>query len=300
MVRSIVRNGAAVPGVSYHIEDIRSSRGPGFEEAYAALDAEFGPRGELERREVIASWLDSAPAQQTEGNGLQRVYHLLVARDEKGALAGVRDCHVVLDRTGVAVVYLAHALVLPPYRRTGLGTLLRRVPIERGQAAIRNAGLAASSVDLLLAAEMEPVSRDDEASIVRLRAYGKDGFAAIAPAALPYFQPDFRDLDALDPGRDEPRPIPLLAVVRFIGHDDACSLPARLARAFVTHLYAVFRTHVRRDHLEALEAATLRVLDAFPHAEVPLLPLPRTMDDVSRVDSLSRDAVLRALPQELR
>jgi hypothetical protein len=91
---------------------------------------------------------------------------------------------VVLDRTGVAVVYLAHALVLPPYRRTGLGALFRRVPIEIGQAAIGEAGLAASRVDLLLAAEMEPASLDDEASIVRLRAYGQDGFAAIAPAAL--------------------------------------------------------------------------------------------------------------------
>ena len=287
--------------MSFRIEEVRSSRGADFSEAYAALAAEFGPRGELERREVIAGWLDEGAA--PPANGLHRTYHLLVARDEKGDLAGVRDCHVVLDRTGVAVVYLAHALVLAPYRRMGLGALLRRVPIEIGRAAIAEAGLAASQVDLLLAAEMEPVSLDDEATIIRLRAYGKDGFAAIAPAALPYFQPDFRDLDALDAldGKsDEPRPIPLLAVVRFIGHEDAVSLPARLARAFVTHLYAVFATHVRRDHLESLAAATLAVLDAFPHADVPLLPLPRSADDVSRLEALSRDAVRRAHPQELR
>lgn len=284
--------------MSYRIEEVRSSRAPDFAEAYAALAAEFGPRGELERREVIAGWLDEDGAHSDDG--LHRTYHLLVARDEKGALAGARDCHVVIDRSGVAIVYLAHALVLPPYRRKGLGALLRRVPIEIGEAAIRAAGVAPSSVDLLLAAEMEPASLDDEASIVRLRAYGKDGFAAIAPSALPYFQPDFRDLDALDPQSDRPRPIPLLAVVRFVGHDDASSLPARLARAFLTHLYAVFATHVRRDHLEALEAATLRVLDAFPHADVPLLALPRGVDDASRLSAVSRDAVLRALPQELR
>jgi hypothetical protein len=252
--------------VSYRIEEVHSSSAPDFAEAYAALAAEFGPRGELERREVIAGWLDER-APQAE-RGLHRTYHLLVARDEKGDLAGVRDCHVVLDPSGVAVVYLAHALVLEPYRRTGLGALFRRVPIEIGQAAIGE-----SRMDLLLAAEMEPASLDDEASIVRLRAYGKDGFAAIAPAALPYLQPDFRDLDALDRASEEPRPIPLLAVVRFIGHEGASSLPVRLARAFVTHLYAVFATHVRRDHLASLEAATLRVLDAFPHADVPLLPL---------------------------
>jgi GNAT superfamily N-acetyltransferase len=283
--------------VSWQIAEVRSSHVPDFAEAYAALAAEFGPRGELERREVIAGWLDSP---RGEENGLHRTYHLLVARDEKGDLAGVRDCHVVLDRAGVAVVYLAHALVLPPYRRMGLGALLRRVPIEIGEAAIGQAGVASARVALLLAAEMEPVSLDDEASIIRLRAYGKDGFAAIAPAALPYFQPDFRDLDALDRGSDEPRPIPLLAVVRFVGHEHATSLPARLARAFVTHLYAVFGTHVRRDHVESLAAATLGVLDSFPHADVPLLPLPRAFDDVRRVSPLSRDAVLRALPKELR
>lgn len=282
--------------MSWRFAEVRSSRAPDFAQAYAALAAEFGPRGELERREVIAGWLDEDGAQS--GDGLHRTYHLLVARDEQGALAGVRDCHVVIDRSGVAVVYLAHALVLPPYRRKGLGALLRRVPIEIGQAAIRDAGLAASSVDLLLAAEMEPASLDDEASIVRLRGYGNDGFAAIAPAALPYFQPDFRDLDALDPEREQPRPIPLLAVVRFVGHEDASSLPARLARAFVTHLYAVFATHVRRDHLESLAAATLRVLDAFPHADVPLLPLPRAEGDASRLGALTREAVLRALAQE--
>lgn len=287
--------------MSYRIEEVRSSRAPDFAEAYAALDAEFGARGELERREVIASWLDSARAEEAAepGTELRRTYHLLVARTEKGELAGVRDCHLILDRSGVAVVYLAHALVLPPYRRRGLGALLRRVPIEIAHAAIRDAGLAESAVDLLLAAEMEPASVDDEASIVRLRTYGKDGFAAIAPAALPYFQPDFRDLDALDPQRDKPRPIPLLAVVRLIGREDASSLPARLARAFVTHLYAVFATHVRRDHLESLAAATLRVLDSFPHADVPLLPLPRAKGDAS-LGALSRDAVLRALPAELR
>jgi hypothetical protein len=141
--------------VSYRIEEVRSSRTQDFAEAYAALAAEFGPRGELERREVIAGWLESARADEgaLSETALRRTYHLLVARDGEGKLAGVRDCHVVLDRSGVAVVYLAHALVLAPYRRTGLGALFRRVPIEIGQRAIGE-----SRMDLLLAAEMEPAS----------------------------------------------------------------------------------------------------------------------------------------------
>lgn len=272
--------------MTYRIEAVESSRSPSFDEAYGALAAEFGPRGELERREVVVRWLDEAtptptPTSRPRGpEELQRTYHLLVARDEGGSLAGVRDCHVVWDRReAVAIVYLAHVLVLPPYRRSGLGALLRSTPVAIARRVLGEAGMDASKVDLLLAAEMEPASRGDEASIVRLIAYGKDGFAAIAPAALPYWQPDFRDLDGVLASGGEPRPLRLLAVVRFLGHEGELSLPKRLARAFVTHLYAVFATHVRPDHLAALETRTLGVLDALGTPEVPLLRLPRTIDD---------------------
>lgn len=286
--------------MSYRIEAVGSSSSAAFDAAYGALAAEFAPRGELERREVVARWLDE-PDSVSGGEGgsasLQRTYHLLVARDARGALAGVRDCHVVLDtENGIAIVYLAHALVVPAFRRTGLGALFRSEPIAIGRRAIAEAGMDGHAVDLLLAAEMEPASLDDEASLVRLAAYGKEGFAAIAPAALPYCQPDFRDLAALS----EARPIPLLAVVRFLGHEGELSLPARLARAFVRHLYAVFATHVRPDHLAALSRRTLGVLDALALAEVPLLPLPRSIDDRATVVPLTRAAVLPFFPEELR
>jgi hypothetical protein len=282
--------------VSYRIEAIESSRSPDFGEAYGALAAEFAPRGELERREVVVRWLDEAVP--VGGERLTRSYHLLVARDAGGAFAGVRDCHVVLDRKeGVAVVYLAHTLVLAPYRRSGLGALFRSAPIGIARRVLGEAGEDPQAVDLLLAAEMEPASLEDEASLVRLTAYGKDGFAAISPAVLPYCQPDFRGIvDTLD----EPRPIPLLAVVRFLDHEGAASLPSRLARAFVTHLHAVFATHVPAEHLADLEARTLGVLDAVPTAEVPLLRLPRTLDDHEAVLSLTRAAVLPFFPAELR
>jgi len=268
--------------VSYRIERVESEAAPAFAEAYAALAAEFAPRGELERREVVARWLSTPAAGAFES--LERSYHLLVARDDKGAFAGVRDCHVVLDREGgLAVVYLAHVLVLPAYRRTGLGALLRQAPIDIARRAVGDA------VDVVLAAEMEPASLDDESSLVRLTAYGRDGFAAIAPSALPYYQPDFRDLDAM-PDTTSRRPIPLLPLVRFLGHEGATALPARLARAFVTHLYAVFATHVRPDHLAALQAFTLGVLGS--KGEVPLLRLPRSVDDLTALRALTREAVL--------
>ncbi len=291
-----------VTPVTYAIDSVGASSSAAFVEAYAVLAAEFGPRGELERREVIARWLDEPTERREERHGatLERTYHLLVARDEQGALAGVRDCHVILDRAaGNATLYLAHVLVLPRYRRTGLGALFRTEAITMALRDLRDRGLPAS-IDLVLAAEMEPCALDDEASIIRLAAYGKDGFAAIAPSALPYCQPDFRDLGQAPDGEARARPIPLLAVVRFLGHEGARSLPRPLARAFVTHLYAVFETHVLEGHLRALETRTLEALDAFEPGNIPLLPLPRSTDDRAALTPLTRTAVLPFFPAELR
>ncbi len=282
--------------MTYRIETVESSRAEGFEAAYGALAAEFAPRGELERRDVIARWLDAPPA---SGDGpYVRTYRLLTAHDAAGALAGVRDCHVILDpRSSVAIVYLAHALVLPPFRRTGLGALLRSAPLALARRALADAGMADRPVDVLLAAEMEPASIGDEASVVRLTAYGKEGFSAISPAALPYCQPDFRELSSASAAQ----PIPLLAVVRRLGHEQEATLPVRLARAYVKHLYAVFATHVRADHLAALERRTLAVLDASTRPEdVPLLALPRAIDDQDAVLPLTRPCVLSFFPEELR
>lgn len=231
--------------MTFSLRRVTSASDPDFEVAFAALEAEFAPRGELERREVIERWLAEADT-----------YRLLVARADDGAFAGVRDFHVI-DH----VIYLAHVLVLPPYRRSGLGALLRRAPLE---------GAADGT---LVAAEMEPPSLEDPASLVRLVAYGRDGFKVIDPRVLHYRQPDFRQLR----DGEVARPIPLLAVVKVLGQKGAKAIPVTLARAFVTHLYRVFGTHVRKEHLAALEAETLAPLEGL--TELALLPLPHRVED---------------------
>src|SRR5262249_35021575 len=158
-------------------------------------------------------------------------YSLIAARDQTG-LAGVRDCHAVLDPScGVCVVYLAHTLVAPAHRGSGLGALLRAAPVTLGKRALLEAGHAPEASDLMLAAEMGAGRRDEPDAVARLVSYGRGGFSAVPPKCLPYCQPDFRDLAALraaDPSL-EASPLPLLAVVRWIGHDGATALPARLA-----------------------------------------------------------------------
>jgi GNAT superfamily N-acetyltransferase len=258
----------------YRLEPVASERA--FEAAFGALDAEFGPRGEIERREVVERWLARGPDRL---DGLAWHYHLLGAW-EGDALAGARDCHVTVDEArGECVIYLAHTLVLPEHRRGGLASLLRAAPVTLARRA------APPGAELLLAAEMEPASLAAADTLVRLVAYGRAGFRAVAPARLPYCQPDFRDLDALG---EPARPLPLLAVVKHIGHD-ADTLPRSLCEAYVRHLYAVFGTHCRASDLARPRD---HALAAIGSADVPLLPLPRSLDDRERLAPLLREAVL--------
>ncbi len=265
---------------NYRIEEV-PVHGDLFERAFGALHAEFGSRGELERRSVIEGWLRDRAGHRSDG------YHLLAALDRAGELGAVRDCHVRLDpKRSVAVAYLAHVVVAPEHRRTGLASLMRAAPLGLARRALASA--ARQGDDILLAAEMEPVVLEDRASILRLVAYGRAGFAAIAPSRLPYCQPDFRDLAAIG---GAPNPLPMLAVVRWVGHERASVVPTRLAEAYVEDLYEVFATHCRREDLAAPREHALRKLrEGF--GDIPLLALPESLEDERALRPLLRDEVL--------
>lgn len=274
----------ARPPLDYTVEEVHS--GPVVDTAYAALAAWFGVRGELERREVIDSWLER-PEGQRVGN-VQMRYHLLVARGPDGALAAVRDCHTTVDRvSGICVMYLAHVFVDPTHRRTGLAQRLRDVPLELARRDLADWGI--SCRELLLAVEQEPVVPEKEDTVVRLVAYGRAGFKAVDPAVMPYFQPDF---SALAAAGGPASPLPLLAVVRRVGHEHEAHLPIELAAAFVRHLYAIFSTHCRESDLAPLLAHTLNRLEASGLTAAPLLALPHTLDDTPAMEPLLEANVL--------
>jgi hypothetical protein len=266
------------------------------QEAYAALHAEFAGRGELERIEVIAARL-RGPVEVNEPPLAVR-YSLIAALDRDATLAGVRDLCVSVDRrNGRCVVYLAHTLVLPPFRRTGLAGLLRAVPATLARREVAEQGFDPRSVDILLAAEMEPIDPRAPDTVIRLLAYGRGGFVVIPPAILPYCQPDFRDLAALGA---EPRPIPLLAVVRWLGHEHRRTLPIELAEAYVRHLYAIYGIHSRPEDLEEALEHSLRTLAACGLKNVPLLKLPDRPDGLRRALPLLRSSVLPLFPPSLQ
>ncbi|WP_437634949.1 hypothetical protein [Sorangium sp. So ce854] len=277
-----------------------------FDEGYRALDAFFGPKGEIERREVLAAWL--AGEHTDPAAPIAATYHMLLARgvdddddDDDGGdgrLAGVRDCFVTLDRAARrCVVLLSHALVLPEFRRTGLAALLRAAPVALARRALGEAGIDAAQAEILLAAEMEPVDPDDRDTAVRLFAYGRAGFAAIPPAVLPYAQPDFRDTAALGV---TPVPVPLVAVVRQVGEEDGADISRAGAASFLRHYQAVHAREVDLASLALIRDNALAGLAAFEGERVPLLRIPRGPAEIAGLAPLLRSAVMPLFPPAWR
>ena len=267
---------------------------PAFDEAYRAMDAFFGPRGELERRETLQNLLREPECIVHENYEIR--YHVVVARDGGGELAGVRDCFVIMDAAArVCLVFLSHAIVLPPYRRSGLAVMMRSFPATLGRRAAARRFGSEGAADLMLAAEMEPIAPSDPDTVVRLLAYGRSGFSVIAPDYLPYLQPDFRDLKA--PGV-VPQPVPLLAVIRWMGHENEEHLPGRLALAYSGHIHGVHDLYVASEHIQALRRHTEGTLGG--RDPVPMVRIPPFGASLAGLAPLLRSVVLPLYPPAFR
>jgi 4-aminobutyrate aminotransferase/(S)-3-amino-2-methylpropionate transaminase len=276
---------------------LRRARGEReFAEGFGLLHAEFGSIGEIEREETLRAWFGAGSLSPADAP-ISANYHMILARDGDGRMAGVRDCFVTVDRAGRrVVVLLSHILVIPRARRTGLAALLRTAPAILARQTLHDA-CGGDDGELMLAAEMEFPEGADRASVVRILAYGQAGFRAVPPAALPYAQPDFRDLDALSA---EPVPLPFLAVVRPIGEETRPSLPRARVAAIIEHLQAVHRCHCRPEELVPIRKNALDALAAWPGDDVPLLPLPTRPGELQRLLPLVRPAVQRLYPEPWR
>jgi GNAT superfamily N-acetyltransferase len=256
-----------------------------FEEGFALLHLQFGPLGEMEREEVLSAWFDRGSLSPPDARVPAR-YHMLLARDEHGTIAGVRDLWVTPDRARNRVlVVLSHSLVLPPYRRSGVASLLRAVPVALARAALPGAAI-------MICAEMDMVRPDDRDAIVRLVAYGRAGFRAIPPEVIGYAQPPFGEWT------DDARPIPMIAIVRVVGSETSPTIPLQLARAFVEHYHAVQDCHCDPRQMAAVRANVERAFTAHPADPVGLLPLPRHAAETHVVAPFLRSVTYGVYPKD--
>jgi GNAT superfamily N-acetyltransferase len=255
----------------FTLDAVSSADGPLFDEAYARLLREFGPRGEMERREVIADRLAWDPRAIVGGYALQ--YELLVVR--RGTeLVAIRDHTAIVRRDSAAraVVHLSHALVEPPLRGSGLAAWLRALPLRTARACAAAAGVPPPEGTTLVA-EMEHGDQEAPAVKTRLRSYGKAGFRMVDPARTRYLQPDFRSAAEID--RTSVQPLALALVLRRVGLESETQAPGAELRELVEALHAMFGVHVRSDHMAPLRA----LVDQFvsPSEAIALVsPWPTT------------------------
>jgi 4-aminobutyrate aminotransferase/(S)-3-amino-2-methylpropionate transaminase len=273
---------------------IVSGAGQPFAEAWEAMNGFFGPRNEIERREVLERWL-----RDPIDHGHIRVrYHLLAWHDRRtGELAAVRDIFVATDIVAqICVVLLSHSFVLPAHRRGGTAALLRTAP-----AAIARMDLADRKLNpdspILLVAEMEPLDPSDDGTLVRLLSYGRAGYRVLHPEACPYFQPDFRDVRALGIPAHH---VPMALVLRWLGHDAADELPASYAAAIVHHFRRIHSRAVGKDDLREASEHGISGLRRWGRPAVPLLRIPPNARGLLALEPMLRSRMLPFYPAKYR
>jgi hypothetical protein len=257
-----------------------------FAVGYDALFREFEKTADILPRPILERWFAARSLSRADDT-IQCEYAMALAHERAtGAFAGVRDCFVTIDRRARrAVVLLAHTLVSPPFRRTGVAAILRSLPVV----------LVPRANEILLAGEMDMAVPEPKGTVIRLLAYGRAGFRVIPPTMLPYAQPDFRDLPA-----EALEPLPFLCLVRQVGEEGRRDIPRERARAFVEHIDAVHRCHMDGAQLDTIRDHAFRALDAVGGATLPLLDLPRDAAHLDALEPLLKSVAFRLYPPSWR
>jgi len=245
----------------FDLARIRSVDDPLFEEAYGRLWLEFGPKDEMERREVLARRFQLEP----------RFYYEMALVRAGGEFVAVRDHTAAMTRDGASVVvHLSHNLVSPLARRTGLAGWMRALPIAAARQCVAvNGAPVAPFAPITLLAEMEYPLPDDPPRMIRLQAYERAGFRKIDPQMVKYYQPDFRDPAVID-ATGGARPLPFQLLVRRVNREhERCVFGVEM-RQLVETLYDIYRPQFRATDL----AHPSLSLDSYPADDtmIPLVP----------------------------
>jgi hypothetical protein len=293
----------------YEIRVITSPDDPDFAEAFQILWDCFGAHGEMEREEVVRSFLaddEYAPVQ----SGTFMKYFLIIARDREGRIRGVRDGTILLNPAYCAdlcLVYLSHIYMLPDARGTVLSYWLRIAPVELAVQFMKELHRRGALVlpepekpgryfgmRIDLAAEMEFWSPDDAISLQRILFYGRGGFDVIDPCYFPYTQPDFRPPEQIR--ATAPNPIPFMLLLRRIGREREAGIPLNEAEAVMRLLYDDFRCFCEPEHLASSLDVVLDDLrqsreDGFE--TLRLYPLPTSAQNIDRLRPIFRGSVYK-------
>lgn len=260
-----------------------------FDETYDFLAACFGPRGEIEPREVLAA---EVRAPRWHGRvGID--YQLVRVVDLEGALVAVADGRYAIG----------------PELFLGLGSNFTTDPARRGDRVAtavdlstrrpflaRAAERLGRSPDLpgLIVVDVDPYDPDDPDTLARLRLWGRCGWRVMPPEALP-----FALLGQADPDRPGALlgPVPNLLMVRGVEAERPTHVPRAWLLPIVELLEAVSAGLAPADDVAAWAHHAREAAGRWPSAEVPLLPLPDRDPTPEVLAPLHRDALADAFPR---
>jgi hypothetical protein len=243
---------------------VESPCDPLFEAAFLLLEGEFGAKGEMETRSVLAQRLLWNPVVPQNGCGMLYNLMLLMVGSEIVALCD----HTAILRADYeeVVVHLSHAFVTPKWRRKGLAAILRTVPVVTARRAATLLGRPEAPVTLF--AEMEPIDLSIPANKIRRTSFERAGYWALG-AHLGYLQPDFRTPEAIDADPAGPKPLPFDIVLRRVGRERKTTIGAKHLIADIELIYAMYATGFRAKDMEACQK-WLETFKARPGTSYPL------------------------------
>lgn len=244
---------------------IESPENPLFERAYQLLDTEFAQANEIETREVLVDRL-SWRADQANNEGFAMAYELLVLKVD-GEIAAVRD-HSAIISNGEVTVHLSHVLVLPDWRRRGLVTVLRTLPVSFARRAAALAGFPDTPITLFC--EMEPAVDHSLAHQVRRSSYEKAGFLGIS-AGHGYLQPDFRGASLILSDPEGAKPVALDLLFRRIGNEEETQITGEELIQHIGRIYQMYGRNIAPGTMAACHS-WLESFRSSAQEVYPLLP----------------------------
>lgn len=242
---------------------VESPADPLFEQGYQLLEAEFSRANEIETREVLMDRM-SWQADQIDEEGHAMGYQFLVLKIA-GEIAAVRDHSAIVSQGGVTV-HLSHVLVLPQWRRSGLATVLRTLPVGFARNVAARSGVPDAPITLVC--EMDLYEPQSPSNQIRRSSYAKAGFLSI-PSGHGYIQPDFRSKPLIDSDPGGARPVELDLLFRRVRREHETEINRAELLVHIGRIYRMYGRNIAPEHMEA----SLAWLENFRTVSQPAYPL---------------------------
>jgi hypothetical protein len=249
------------------LHTLESTHHPLFEEVFGMLHREFGEAREMETREVIASRMSWQGRLRPDGSHLLYVMQALTVN---GICVGVRDHTAIFQPdAGTVVIHLSHVLVADAWRRKGIVSVLRTLPVATARELLRLAG-GAPETPIVLFCEMEPLNLDEPANRIRRQSYERAGFCSIG-RHIGYLQPDFRPEVEIEADPMGTRPVELELLFRFVGNHAREPLHRDRVLSYIEAVYLMYAASFSTREMQPCHAWLRHFRQTAP-AVFPLYP----------------------------